>query len=65
MAIRDVRLELVTAMEQAARADAPARRCVVCDVKLPKGLERTRCLAHSEYVQRLIQRERRPGLRVA
>ena len=56
MAMRDVRLELVAAVEQAARVDAPARRCVVCDVKLPKGLERTRCLLSGHE---LLPRQRR------
>lgn len=55
VAMRDVRLTTASDLE----AKAPAPRCQVCDLRLPKGLNRRYCLEHSEYAQELMQRERR------
>lgn len=41
--------------ELAARLRPVVDRCEVCDVKLPRGLKRTRCFEHSELVQSLIK----------
>lgn len=65
LTIRDVRLEAVKDIEDAARAAAPPARCRVCERKLPKGLQRSHCLEHSAYAQRLIQAERRRRARRA
>ncbi|MCO5169815.1 MAG: hypothetical protein M9894_26045 [Planctomycetes bacterium] len=63
--VRDVRLEKVKELEDAARAAGPAPRCCVCDRRLPRGVDRSHCLEHSEYAQRLIRHERgRRGTRV-
>lgn len=59
MLIRDVRLSTMDDLEEAARASAPASRCLVCERKLPKGLQRSHCLEHSPYAQELIRREQR------
>ncbi len=59
MLIRDVRLSTMDDLEETARASAPPARCLVCERKLPRGLQRSHCLEHSPYAQELIRKEQR------
>lgn len=52
--------------ELAAMCRPVVDRCEVCDVKLPRGLKRTRCFEHSELVQSLVRFvDRRAGAATA
>ena len=69
---RDLRLELAADLERQARARGPGARCEECGELLPRGVDRTRCVVHSDHVQgivrELLRRERAeatPGRRVA
>ncbi len=69
---RDLRLELAVDLERQAKARGSLGRCEECGELLPRGVDRTRCVIHSDYVQgivhELLRRERagaKPGRRVA
>ena len=63
--LRDVRLSLASEVEERTRAGRAPHRCVVCDRRLPHGVERAHCLEHSTYAQSVIARERRRTRRAA